>query len=139
MAATTINIPITVYSFDPANRKVTFTNLSVVDPSRVMAIYDTTLNPQGYEDGTVLYLAEQAAQASVTGNVLTLPDGSIPVMARASDNLKITYNVTPPRGWPLLRFTNHAAFPATGVPETWYLANDTGQTYVWDGAAFIAI
>lgn len=139
MATTTINIPITVYSFNPSARTVTFTNLSVVDANRVMAIYDLTVNPNGYEFGTVLYLSEQAPQASVNGNVLTLPDGSIPVMARASDNLKITYSVTPPKGWPLLRYANHGALPATGAPETWYLANDTGQTYAWDGAAFVAI
>lgn len=132
---------ITAYTFNPGAGTVTFTGLTVVDASRVLGIYDTSVTPEGQtqELGTVLYVAEQASQASVSGNVLTLPSGSVPPDAQSTDSLHISYDLTPPHGWQLLSFANHSALPASGVSNTWYLAADTGQVYVWDGSAFVAV
>lgn len=132
-------IAVTSYVFNPTAATVTFSHLTVVDPARVVAIYDTSVPTRGQEFGTVLYLAEDAPQVHAVTNVLTLPKDRIPAMATAADVLKISYNIDAPNGWSTLTFVNVGSFPATGVGDLVYLAVDTGQLYVWDGAAFVAV
>lgn len=134
---------VTQYTFNPHALTLTFTALTVVDPHRVLAVYDTsikydvTTGAGPFEFGLPIYLA--GGNASAAGNVLTLPVGSIPGAARASDSLRIHYSVAPPPGMHLVRLINKAAFPATGAPNFLYLAMDTGQLWEWTGTAYSAI
>jgi hypothetical protein len=132
---------VTAYSFNPEARTVTFTAFTVIDLNRVMAIYDTTIQPDpnaAFEYGTVLFLAGTPG-ASTSGNVLTLPVGSVPPGAHATDTLRIHYSVNPPAGYTLLRVANYAALPATGEGQILYQAQDTGQLWEWNGSAYVAV
>lgn len=138
------NVPpflVTQYTFSPNAGTVTFTALTKVDPVRVLAIYDTSVQPDpnaNFEFGTVLYVAG-GGEISVTGNVLYLPGGAVPSNASASDQLRIHYSVDVPVGWTLLQVATHSALPATGIVDALYLAMDTGQLWQWNGAAFVAV
>jgi hypothetical protein len=135
-------IAVTAYTFSPSAGTVTFTAMTVVDAARVVSIYDTSLpgDIEGTaEFGTVLYIGGPHPTCTTSGNVVSLPKDAIPPQAKSTDTLKISYNVDPPDGWQTLTYANVAAFPATGVPETLYLAANTGQLYQWSGAAFVAV
>ena len=106
------------------------------------AIYDESVVTQDFQQefGTPLYFADDAPQASASGNVLTLPTGRIPPQARLDRHPQDqATHIDPPDGWEVLKFANVGALPATGVPDTLYLASNTGQLYAWDGAAFVAV
>jgi hypothetical protein len=132
-------IPVTSYTFNPTAGTITFTEMTVVDPNRVAAIYDQSLPTEGQEFGTVLYLADDQLSAVATGNVLTIPKDRIPPQATTADSLKISYNIDPPEDVQLLRVANVAALPGTGASGYLYLAEATGQLYEWNGTAFVAV
>lgn len=132
-------IPVTSYTFNPTTGAITFTEMTVVDPERVAAIYDQSLPSEGQEFGTVLYLADDQLSAVATGNQLKIPLDRIPPQASSSDSLKISYNIDPPEGVQLLRVANVAGLPGTGASGYLYLAEATGQLYAWDGTAFVAV
>ena len=132
---------VTQYTFAPNLGTVTFTALTVLDPNRVLSIYDTSVQPDpnaAFEFGTVMYL-KGAGEPSVSGNVFYLPGGSVPSNASASDQLRIHYSTAVPEGWTLLNVANHSALPTTGIADALYLAMDTGQLWQWNGSAFVAV
>lgn len=93
-------------TLNPATGAITIAAVATVDPTQVVAVYDTTLTTVDgstalgktpYPKGYPLFFANMAPLATAAGSVLTIPKGLIPPQAKASDTLNVVYGyaVTP--------------------------------------------